>query len=96
MSDKVKPWQRQRVSNPMRRSGRAGRDDVRAAADVAIPTPHVHMNNPVRSCYRKRPYADEQVAVRLAHRQSESSGIPIRAYPCPHCGQWHIGSHDTL
>ena len=49
-----------------------------------------------RSCESKVQHLSEAAAVRAARAvQAKSQGAPVRAYKCPHCGKWHIGTPDS-
>lgn len=47
-----------------------------------------------RGGYRKPKfyYPTESAAVTAAQRTSEQYGAPMRAYLCPDCQRWHVGS----
>lgn len=52
-------------------------------------------------CYRKKPYPDEDTAIKAAHQlQIREDYLPkegklLQAYPCETCGSWHIG-HSAI
>ena len=95
MSEKTKPWHPRHVNIPMRRARTSVKKAIHAMEDVAMPVTHVFERDKVRQCTRKRVFATEAYAVKGAVVATERSGIPLRAYPCPHCGQWHIGSYGA-
>lgn len=50
-----------------------------------------------QSCGRKRRYASEEGARQAAAACNLSHGYRlgrrVEAYPCRHCGGWHVGHH---
>ena len=95
MSEKTKPWHPRHVNMAMRRARTSGRNAVHAMEGVVIPHEDVFLRDPIRQCTRKRPFTVEATAIKEAAKASERAGVPLRAYPCPHCGQWHIGSYRS-
>lgn len=45
-----------------------------------------------RACTRKKAYADEALAEKVARKVSEANGANVVAYGCTNCGAWHIGN----
>jgi hypothetical protein len=95
MSDKGKAWKKPRTS-PMayRRSRGVAVQAYRSAATVDVPLASggEPVLDAIRQCNRKRPYPEQHMAERIAVSSAER-GFRVRAYPCPHCGQWHVGSY---
>lgn len=55
------------------------------------------MKNLYGNCFSRRSgakkkYWDEQEAKVAARNSERDYKEPMRAYPCPHCGAWHVGS----
>ncbi len=50
------------------------------------------------ACARKKAYADESFARRVARqvRETHGHGVELVAYACRHCGSYHIGRAPTL
>lgn len=96
MSERTKPWRRPRHNTSERKSYTAASRQLRDVAGLDIP--HAarggeDTRHSFRQCTRKRIFNDEQAAIRKAAERAEATGVPLRAYPCPHCGAWHIGSY---
>lgn len=58
--------------------------------------PPVDLDQAQRMCITKRGYTTEDRARRVAARATEARGVPIRAYPCGLCGQWHLTKAEKL
>lgn len=50
-----------------------------------------------KSCLRKHAFSQDR-ALRQAKRRRDETGLPIYAYPCRFCSEWHIGkpSRDRI
>lgn len=44
-----------------------------------------------RRCGHKRPYPNRTAARAAIHHQRHKWTQHMSAYPCPHCGHYHIG-----
>jgi predicted RNA-binding Zn-ribbon protein involved in translation (DUF1610 family) len=89
MSAKGKPWKPQRAPSTYRRSRDMVMNAYRDLSTVHIPTSTSDTRDGRRQCYRKKAYS-EAMAKDAAFRSPER-GVTLVAYPCPHCGRWHIG-----
>lgn len=56
---------------------------------LPVPPPR-DMDKAGRMCITKKAYPDEGMAQRAARQSSTRSGYPVRCYPCPMCGLWHL------
>lgn len=43
-----------------------------------------------KMCIKKKRYASEAQANKVAERIKIDRNIELRAYPCPYCGKWHL------
>ena len=43
-----------------------------------------------RMCIKKKRYASESQAMKIAEKVYAERQIKLRAYPCPYCGKWHL------
>jgi hypothetical protein len=45
-----------------------------------------------RQCAGKKRHASERRAQEWAKKTQRDTGLPMKAYPCPFCHQWHVGN----
>lgn len=50
----------------------------------------------VRTCGTKKKFATYQKSRNIARLMSRKHRVPLQAYPCPFCMQWHVGRKMTL
>lgn len=96
MGDRSKPWKAKRRSAlTVRRGHTTVADAYRAVRGLDIPHGGggEQERDLKRQCTRKRVFYDEATAVKKAAHLTEHYATPLRAYPCPHCGRWHVGGY---